>query len=111
MPLLAALLALGCAGTTLRSGKPPGEAAPGYDDHWHSAFFFGAVPYPANYDLGGVCPQGWSEVRIGKDPFTAVVGLVTLFVYSPSRLTIVCATPDAEHPPPLPNYTKDTRRR
>lgn len=101
---LSAPLVLGCASTTLRSGKPPGEPAPGYYERWHAAFLFGAVRSRESYDLAQLCPNGWAEVRIGPDPFTALSSLLTLFLYSPSRLTIICASPDAHHPPPLPDY-------
>lgn len=102
--LLGAVFALGCASTTLRSGKPPGEAAPGYYERWHAAFLFGAVPFDSNYDLAHLCPNGWSEVRLTADPFTALSSLITAFLYSPSRLTIICAKEDPRHPPPLPQY-------
>jgi hypothetical protein len=106
--LLCALLCSGCASTTLRSGKPPGAVAPNYDDRWHPAFLFGLVAFRENYDLSRICRDGWAEVRVRPDPFTALAGLLTLFVYSPSRLTIVCAGPDGGTPPPLPLYAAPT---
>jgi hypothetical protein len=93
-----------CASTTLRSGKPPGEPAPGYDDRWHSAFFFGSLPSRRSYDLHRLCPEGWSQIRLRPDPFTVISSVVTLFIYSPTRLTIICATTHGERPPPLPTY-------
>ncbi len=104
----AALLALGCsscAATTLRSGKPPGDSPPEYTEKWHSAFLFGLVEASGPYDLGRACPSGWSEVTIEPDPFTALVGAVTLFIYSPSRVTIVCSTPGVQGDPPRAGYT------
>lgn len=101
--LLCASLSVACAATTVRSGKPPGLAANGYDHRWHPAFVFGAISFRDRYDLSRICPTGWAEVRLEPDPFTALAGLVTLFMYSPSRLTIVCAT-DSIAPPPLPTY-------
>jgi hypothetical protein len=91
--LIAALcLALsGCATTTLRSGDPPGKTAIGYEERWHSGFLFGTTRNVDTYDLGRVCPKGWAEIRVGADPFTILAGIVTLFVYSPSRVTVVCA--------------------
>jgi hypothetical protein len=105
--LLCVLGAAGCSGTTLRSGKPPGAVAPNYDERWHPAFLFGLVAMRERYDLSRICRHGWAEVRVHPDPFTALAGLLTLFVYSPSRLTIVCA--DARGmPPELPSYPAPT---
>jgi hypothetical protein len=85
------LLLLGCATTTLRSGEPPGRTAPGFDERWHPGFLFGTVRGAPQYELSRACPQGWAEVRVEADPFTILAGALTLFIYSPSRVTIVCA--------------------
>ena len=85
------LLLVGCATSTLRSGEPPGRTAPGLDEKWHSAFLFGTVPGLERYDLAEACPHGWAELRVEPDPFTLLSGAVTLFIYSPSRVTVVCA--------------------
>lgn len=106
-PLSALLLAanLGCAGTHVRSGLAPGAVAPGYDERWEAAFLFGALPL-REHDLGRLCPEGWAEIRLEADVFTGAVGVLTLFLYTPSRVTIVCAAPAAKahSPPPLPSY-------
>lgn len=86
-----ALLATGCATSTLRSGEPPGKTAAGFDERWHAGFLFGTVRGVARYDLSRACPRGWSEIRVEADPFTVLAGAMTLFVYSPSRVTVVCA--------------------
>jgi hypothetical protein len=88
---LAACLLLGCATTTLRSGEPPGKTANGFDERWHPGFLFGTVRGVTRYDLNRACPNGWAEIRVEPDPFTLLAGVVTLFVYSPSRVTVVCA--------------------
>jgi hypothetical protein len=93
---LASLLALGlcgCAETQIYSGLPPGDPSPGYERRWHSSFLFGTTTGNAAYDLGTLCPSGWSEITLAPDFFTTVAGLVTLFFYTPTRLTIVCARP------------------
>jgi hypothetical protein len=98
--LLPALIACtGCAATTVRSGRPPKDLAPGYDERWHSAFLAGVVPAGPPYDLAQICPNGWSQVTVARDPFTLLTSVLTLFIYSPSRVTIVCAIPGG---PPLP---------
>jgi hypothetical protein len=91
LSLLLAPLLVSCATTTLRSGEPPGRTAAGFDERWHSGFLFGTMRGVARYDLSRACPQGWAEIRIEPDPFTLLAGTVTLFIYSPSRVTVVCA--------------------
>jgi hypothetical protein len=83
----------GCAETRIYSGLPPGDPPAGYDNRWHSSFFFGTARAQRPYDLNRLCPSGWSEIEIAPDFFTSFTGLVTLFLYTPSRLTIVCARP------------------
>jgi hypothetical protein len=86
-----ALVAGGCATTTLRSGEPPGKTAAGLNEKWHAGFLFGTVRGDERYQLARACPNGWSEIRIEPDPFTILAGAATLFIYSPSRITVVCA--------------------
>lgn len=81
----------GCASTTLRSGEPPGRTAAGFDQRWHASFLFGTVRGTRRYELSRACPNGWAEIRVEPDPFTLLAGLITLFIYSPSRVTVVCA--------------------
>ena len=104
LALALALSSLGCAATTLRSGMPPGDSPPDYTERWHSAFLFGLVEASGPYDLARVCPGGWSEVTVEPDPFTALAGVFTLFIYSPTRVTIVCSTPGVHGAPPLAGY-------
>ena len=88
----ALVLALcGCATSTLRSGEPPGKTAAGLNERWHAGFLFGTVRGLERYDLASACPNGWAEIRIEPDPFTILAGALTLFIYSPSRVTVVCA--------------------
>jgi len=100
--LAAALACLGCTGTTLRSGTPSGNAAPGYDGRWHSSFLFGAIEDPRTLTLSQICPKGWSEVHVGPEEFTILASLFTLFIYSPSRVTVVCTAIPGTSPPALP---------
>lgn len=86
-----ALLLSGCAASTVRSGEPPGKTAAGLNEKWHAAFLFGTVRGLERYDLGAACPHGWAEIRVEPDPFTIAAGAMTLFLYSPSRITVVCA--------------------
>jgi hypothetical protein len=102
--LVAAALCLGCASTRFYSGKAPAETASGYDARWHSALFLGSVPLHRPYELARICRQGWSEVRMEADAFTVLVTLGTLFIYTPSRLTVVCAAANEGVRPRLLTY-------
>jgi hypothetical protein len=102
----------GCAETHLYSGLPPGEAATGFDERWHSAYLFGTSDNGRVYALDALCPQGWSEVSVEQDSLTTLLGLATLFLYTPSRVTVVCARDAAdtrsklELMPPEPRISK-----
>ncbi len=105
--LLSGWTCLGCATTTVHSGRPPLDLAPGYQERWHSAFLWGAVPASGPYDLARICPSGWSQVTVARDPFTLLAGAITLFIYSPSRISVVCALPgepEPPRPPPVEGY-------
>jgi hypothetical protein len=88
---LSILFALGCASSTIRSGEAPGRTAAGLQEKWHAGFLFGTVEGTSTYDLAEACPRGWAEIRFEPDPFTLLAGALTLYLYSPSRLTVVCA--------------------
>jgi hypothetical protein len=100
----AALSSVSCAGVTVRSGKAPGQTAPAYEERWHSTFLYGALAGERPYDLSQICSAGWAEIHVYPDAFTSLVGLVTLFIYSPSRITIVCAAEHVDIPPPLRTF-------
>jgi hypothetical protein len=108
----AAVLSLflsGCASSVVRSGLPPGRTATGFDERWHAAFFFGTISAGEGYDVARLCPEGWSEIRLSPDEFTFAAGLFTAFLYSPSRLTVICASRDALAPPKLGSYPPPRR--
>jgi hypothetical protein len=104
-----ALLVAGCFRTTVHSGLPPGDPAPGFRERWHHGFVFGLVASDGPYPLERVCPNGWSELRSDIEPLQVLAFLATLGVYAPQRLTIVCAlestyaVPRSGHPPPPPS--------
>jgi len=85
------LVSAACAETRLYSGQPPGDIAPGFDAHWHSAYLLGMVEGGPPYELDRICPRGWAEVHVAPDFFTNVIALATLFVYTPNRVTVICA--------------------
>jgi len=81
----------GCVATRLYSGLPPGTPPKGHDHRWHVSYLFGTMQGTKPYDLARLCPQGWSELVVAPDVFTSLAGLVTLYLYTPTRVTIVCA--------------------
>lgn len=103
-PCLLALGTANCAATTVRSGLPPGNTAPGFEERWHPAFLFGVIPGTEPYDLARICPRGWAQVTVNRDPFTLLAGVLTLFIYSPSRVTVVCGVHGSTPLPPFSGY-------
>jgi len=85
----------GCIATRVYSGLPPGVAPQGYEHRWHVSYLFGTTEGTKPYDLARLCPDGWSELVVAPDVFTTLAGIVTLYLYTPNRVTIVCA----ERPP------------
>lgn len=105
--LIAALLSGGCGATVVRTGLPAGRTPEGYDERWHHGFFLGLLDASGPYDVEMLCPHGWSEMRVGVSFWSGAVQYLTLGIYTPSRVTIVCAQtatdpPDAPGEEPLP---------
>jgi hypothetical protein len=88
--LLAVTLA-GCSPTIVRSGVPAGASPAGYTARWHHGFVLGLVDATGSYDIARICPSGWSEIRAETTVGAGVLQLVTVGLYTPSSVTIVCA--------------------
>jgi len=88
-----ALFGSGCVETRMYSGLPPGDPPDGYENRWHHAYLFGLAEGSGPYDLKKLCPSSWSEITVTPDFFTTIAGLATLYLYTPNRVTIVCARP------------------
>ena len=95
LALVLALAASGCIETHLYSGLPPGDPPRGYENRWHVSYLFGTTEGSPPYNLRTLCPSGWSEITVTPDFFTSIAGLMTLYLYTPNRVTIVCARPIA----------------
>jgi hypothetical protein len=80
-----------CYRTAVHSGLPPGDVAPGTQDAWHSGFLFGLVETSGPHQLAELCERGWSEIKTQVDPLAAATTIVTLGLYTPQRVTVVCA--------------------
>jgi len=90
-----AFASTGCIETHLYSGLPPGDPPPGYENRWHVSYLFGTTEGSRPYNLQTLCPSGWSEITVAPDLFTSIAGIMTLYLYTPNRVTIVCARPIA----------------
>ena len=93
--VLGALSCAACAETLLRTGLPAGEIPAGYDSRWRDSFFWGTLEAGQPESLGKICPVGWSEVRIEASFPAGVLQLMTLGIYTPANVTVVCASPDS----------------
>jgi hypothetical protein len=83
------LLGSGCMRTTVRTGSMPGDAAWTRNAAWHHAFFLGQLrtrPIAPTQD----CPQGWSQIDMELDPLQTAIALLTIGIYTPSTVTVVC---------------------
>ncbi|HEX3596409.1 MAG TPA: hypothetical protein VHU80_14970 [Polyangiaceae bacterium] len=90
--LALAVLPCGCGEAVVRSGKPAGNVAAGYDARWHDSFLFGTVE-GASTPLRSICPGGWSEIRVSASFPAALIEWSTLGIYTPTNVTVVCAAP------------------
>ncbi len=97
-----ALCASGCFRTSVYSGVPPG--VPAIDNHWHSGFVGGWVETSGPYDLSQACPDGWGEIFVKTGFGRVLVHYLTLEIYSPQNVTVVCAAPDTRGPAPASGY-------
>jgi hypothetical protein len=88
---LASLIAASCYPTTIRSGRP---ALPSSETtYWHHAFVFGLVEASGPYELDAICPGGWSEFYGEMTAFHGILRIVTLGLYAPAKVHVVCAAP------------------
>ena len=85
-----------CTPTIVRSGLAAGRSPDGYADRWHHGFLLGLVDATGAYDVGSICPYGWSEMRTKTTVATGLVQYLTLGIYTPAQVTIVCAATAAD---------------
>lgn len=90
--LLFALSSTACYSMTIRSGAPKGSYAVDMENKWHSGLIVGIVEVSGPYDLDLVCHGGnWAEIHTQLDLLTGVVHHFLGLVYSPQRVSVVCA--------------------
>jgi hypothetical protein len=80
----------GCLRTTIRSGKMPGDAAYRWENRWHHAFFLGQYEQSGPIEPLRLCPQGWAQLDSELDPLQTAIAIVTLGVYTPSTISVIC---------------------
>ncbi len=91
--LVTAFAASGCYTTTIRSGRPAGQAPMEADARWHSGFLLGNQEASGPYDMDRICPEGWATIDTETSFGNGVVELVTVGVYNPQTVTVTCAAP------------------
>jgi hypothetical protein len=104
LPLLV-LLAGGCHSFTVtNSGRTPAaEAAPGYDNHMHSAIIGDVVIIDKPAPLAVMCPGGWATIDREVTAFNGLINMIGGGIYQADSLTVHCtkgARPPAPAAPP-----------
>jgi hypothetical protein len=89
--LILALCATGCFRTTIKNGRPMGNAPIEYDNKWHSGLVYGIAELSGPYDLSKVCPQGLATIHTETSFLNGLVQGLTLQIYNPQSVTITCA--------------------
>lgn len=97
--LVTAGLGSGCFRSVVRSGEPPGDAPAAYDERWHSGWVGGLIEASGPHALDQACPEGWAEVRVETDPLHSFLNVVTLYIYSPQAVTVICAAKGGRETP------------
>jgi hypothetical protein len=91
LTVLVAAFATGCYTTTIRSGKPVGDAPLVMDEKWHSGFLSGTQEASGPYDLDEVCPHGWAEITTKTSFANGLVEMGTFHIYNPQTVEVKCA--------------------
>ena len=93
----------GCFRTTVRAGHAPADPPEAWDRRWHSGWVVGIIEASGPHDLARICPGGWAQIETETDPSQALVTLLTIGIYAPQSVTVICRTkaaPDRARPPP-----------
>lgn len=99
--LFAALLTLaasGCFREHAYSGLPPGDPAPRADERWHHSALWGLMNISGTYPIQELCPHGWAELHAQTNVAQSVLTLLTIGLYTPKSVTVICAAPTSEPP-------------
>ena len=91
--LLLAVIAVGASGcysTTLKNGKPIGDAPLEGDQRWHHGFVGGTSEASGPYQLSRICPEGWAEIQTETSFSNGLLDVVTLGLYNPQTVDVKC---------------------
>jgi hypothetical protein len=86
---LATLLSTACFHAIVETGRPAGTTV--INKPWVSTFIFGLVP-AADINVAATCPNGVARVETQQSFLNALVGIITLYIYTPETATITCAS-------------------
>jgi hypothetical protein len=76
----------------------PGEAPVDWEARWHHSFAFGLLEVPGPIETQRICPNGWAQIESELDPLQAALSLLSLGLYTPSTLSVVCAASERYQP-------------
>ncbi len=88
--LASAVLLLGSSGcyhSIVDTGAEPGPV--GYHEKWETAWLGGLIA--AEVDAEGICDGPWVRVETQKSFLNGLVSALTLGIYSPHEVEVVCA--------------------
>ncbi len=81
-----------CYHSIVDTGLEPGPTA--YHEGWETAWLGGLVP--AKVDARGMCGGPWARVETQQSFLNGLVSFLTLGIYAPHEVEIVCAAEVAE---------------
>jgi hypothetical protein len=80
----------GCYSTTIKNGKPVGEAPLEGDHRWHHGFVGGTSEASGPYQLSKICPEGWAEIETETSFSNGLLDVVTFGLYNPQTVEVKC---------------------
>lgn len=88
LALLALVLVVsGCYHSIIDTGLQPGRTA--YHGKWETAWLNGLIP--VEVDARGACNGPWARVETQQSFLNGLVTLLTLGIYAPHEVEIICA--------------------
>jgi hypothetical protein len=96
LPVLAAasllVVSTGCYHAVVETGLEP--AATAYHEKWEASWFIGLVP--ARVEATNLCGGPWARVETQQSFLNGLVSFLTLGIYSPHEVKVVCAAQSIE---------------
>lgn len=93
------LVSAGCYHSIIETGLEPGPTA--YHEKWETAWLVGLIP--ARVDATGICGGPWARVETQQSFLNGLVSLLTLGIYAPHEVEVVCAASRAGTNPNQPS--------